>query len=161
MEALLDKFDLTNANPACNPFPANFRPIPATNAEHALAPTNHIRKWPVQNCMLPQSQDLISHTMLVYWQDISTNGTEHYRAAKHLLRYIWGTSNLCLTSDADAGKWIVLGYADADWGGDLDTRRSTTGYVFVTILSSAIQPIGPITQATILALTWVGGIRYC
>jgi hypothetical protein len=37
MEALLDKFDLTNANPARNPFPANFRPIPATDAEHTLA----------------------------------------------------------------------------------------------------------------------------
>ncbi len=24
----------------------------------------------------------------------------------------------------------MLGYADADWGGCLDTRRSTTGYVF-------------------------------
>jgi hypothetical protein len=35
-----------------------------------------------------------------------------------------------LTFDADAGKRIVLGYADADWGGDLDTRRSITGYVF-------------------------------
>ena len=24
-----------------------------------------------------------------------------------------------------------MGYADADWGGDLSTRRSTTGYIFL------------------------------
>jgi hypothetical protein len=24
----------------------------------------------------------------------------------------------------------LIGYSDADWGGDLDTRRSTTGYLF-------------------------------
>jgi hypothetical protein len=32
--------------------------------------------------------------------------------------------------DGDCGKRILLGYADANWGGDMDTRRSTTGYVF-------------------------------
>jgi hypothetical protein len=39
---------------------------------------------------------------------------------------------LCLTFNGDSGERILLGYADADWGGDLDTRRSTTGYVFKT-----------------------------
>jgi hypothetical protein len=55
---------------------------------------------------------------------------EHYKAAKHLLRYIRGTTDLCLTFDGTGGERLVLGYADADWGGDLDTRHSTTGYVF-------------------------------
>ena len=26
--------------------------------------------------------------------------------------------------------FILSGYSDADWGGDLESRRSTTGYVF-------------------------------
>jgi hypothetical protein len=26
----------------------------------------------------------------------------------------------------------VLGYCDADWGGDLEDRRSTTWFVFIT-----------------------------
>jgi hypothetical protein len=43
-----------------------------------------------------------------------------------------GTSELCLTFDATSGKRLILGYADADWGGCLDTRRSTTGYLFRT-----------------------------
>ena len=29
--------------------------------------------------------------------------------------------------DGQAGSRILQGYADADWGGDLDARRSTTG----------------------------------
>ncbi len=54
----------------------------------------------------------------------------NWKAAKHLLRYIRGTSDLCLTFTAKSGDRIALGHADADWGGDLDTQRSTTGYVF-------------------------------
>src|SRR4051812_870177 len=56
----------------------------------------------------------------------------HWLAAKHLLRYLRGTTDLALTYDAKASQRVVLGYADADWGGCLDTRRSTTGYVFRT-----------------------------
>jgi hypothetical protein len=31
-----------------------------------------------------------------------------------------------------AGKRTALGYADDNWGGCLDTRRPTTGYLFKT-----------------------------
>jgi hypothetical protein len=37
---------------------------------------------------------------------------------------------LCLTFDGTGEERLALGYADAGLGGDLDTRRSTTGYVF-------------------------------
>jgi hypothetical protein len=131
MEALLDKFDLTNANPARNPFPANFILIPATDADHALAAHE---PYPQMAGAILYAATItrpnLSYFAGVLARYISKWNFEHYKAAKHLLRYIRGTSDLCLTFDANAGKQIVLGYADADWGGDLDTRRSTTGYVF-------------------------------
>jgi len=43
MEALLDKYKLVDCNPTRNPLPSGFRPIPATDKEHALA--NH-RPYP-------------------------------------------------------------------------------------------------------------------
>jgi hypothetical protein len=59
---------------------------------------------------------------------MSKPGPLHWAAVKRILRYLKGTLDmkLCL-----GGNDINMrGYCDADWGGDLDTRRSTTGYVF-------------------------------
>ena len=66
-----------------------------------------------------------------------TSPTLFHRAAKHLLRYVRGTSDLCLVMDGQAGSRILQGYEDADWGDDLDTRRSTTGYIFQVYGSTA------------------------
>jgi hypothetical protein len=49
-----------------------------------------------------------------------------------LLPYIRGANDPDLTVDGECGKLVILGYPDGDWGPDLDTRRSTTGYVFET-----------------------------
>jgi hypothetical protein len=44
------------------------------------------------------------------------------------MRYLKGTLDLKLCL---GGKDVCLrGYCDADWGGDANERRSTTGYVF-------------------------------
>ena len=52
----------------------------------------------------------------------------HWKAVKRIFRYIKGTLDLRLTFSGALSP--LSGYIDADWGGDPDIRRSTSGYVF-------------------------------
>jgi hypothetical protein len=75
---------------------------------------------------------------------------QHWDAAKALLRYVKGTS--CFGIRFGSGAQGLLGYCDADYAGDLDTRRSTTGYVFVlnggaVSWSSRLQPTVAVSTA--------------
>ena len=45
------------------------------------------------------------------------------------MRYLAGTTDYSLTFTG--GNLNLTGYCDADYAGDTDTRRSTTGYVFM------------------------------
>ena len=58
-------------------------------------------------------------------------GKEHWQAVKWILRYILNTVDVGLVFERDekVGNYIV-GYCDSDYAGDMDKRRSTTGYVF-------------------------------
>ena len=52
---------------------------------------------------------------------------------KQVFRYLRGTSDYGLCYQGRLGLDRVLdihGFIDADWAGDLDQRRSTSGYVF-------------------------------
>ena len=59
-------------------------------------------------------------------------GKRHWKAAKWVLRYIKGTEYVGLKFERnhrDINKFLV-GCVDLDYAGDLDKRRSTTGYLF-------------------------------
>jgi len=56
----------------------------------------------------------------------------HWSAAKHLLRYVKKTAHLGLTLGPFTTTDLhPILYSDADWAGDLDTHKSTGGYVCV------------------------------
>ncbi|KAE8723957.1 Detected protein of unknown function [Hibiscus syriacus] len=58
-------------------------------------------------------------------------GEEHWQAVKWILRYLQQTVDVGLVFEQDeALGQCVVGYADFDYAGDLDKRRSTTGYLF-------------------------------
>jgi hypothetical protein len=55
-------------------------------------------------------------------------GRQHWAAVKRILRYLRGTIEMSLLVKPESSE--VIGYCDADWAGDIDSRRSTTGYIF-------------------------------
>jgi len=60
-------------------------------------------------------------------QFLNNPSTTHMHPAKGILRYLQGTSTLGITYRPPPLR--LQGYSDANWGGDMDTRRSTTGYI--------------------------------
>jgi hypothetical protein len=57
-------------------------------------------------------------------------GLKHWQAVKHVLRYLRGTSNYKLEFNKNEKAEIIC-YTDADWAGEADDRKSTSGFVFV------------------------------
>jgi hypothetical protein len=57
---------------------------------------------------------------------------EHWKTAKHVLRYLKATRNhgLCFGGN-DSDNHVLVSYSDADYAADPDTRRLTSSYVFI------------------------------
>ena len=67
----------------------------------------------------------------------SNPGMDHWKAAKKALRYLQGTKGLMLTYKR-SDNLEVVGYSDADFAGCVDTKKSTSGYIF-TLAEGAIS----------------------
>jgi Reverse transcriptase (RNA-dependent DNA polymerase) len=60
---------------------------------------------------------------------MATPTEHHWNTAKGVLRYLKGTHTWGITFARGGGEFV--GYCDASFADDVDTRRSTTGYVFL------------------------------
>lgn len=72
----------------------------------------------------------ISYAVGVVSRYMHNPGKEHWQAVKWILRYILNTVDVGLVYQQERGGQYVVGYCDSNYAGDLDKRRSTTGYVF-------------------------------
>ncbi len=78
----------------------------------------------------------IAHAVGFVSRFLSNAGREHLNAVKWVMRYLCGTSSLSLCFCI--GKPILCGYTDSDMAGDVDTRKSTSGYL-VTFVGGAVS----------------------
>ena len=60
----------------------------------------------------------------------SNPSLEHWKAAKKVMRYLKGTKDYKLTCRR-SNHLDVVGYSDSDFAGFIDSRKSTSGYVFL------------------------------
>jgi hypothetical protein len=88
----------------------------------------------------------IAFTVGVLARFNSNPGMAHWKAVKHLLRYLKGTMDLKLAYGPDVtSNEPFTTYSDADYGGNRDNGRSTTGYMVklgtgAVCWSSKLQP---------------------
>ena len=69
----------------------------------------------------------IAHAVGVVSRFLLDPGKEHWTAVKWILRYLKGTATFCLCFGIN--EPMLIGYTDADMTGDVDSRKSTTGYL--------------------------------
>ena len=70
----------------------------------------------------------IAYAVGVVSRFMSRPGKQHWETVKWILRYLKGSSNTCLCFTGASLK--LQGYVDADFTDDIDSRKSTTGFVF-------------------------------
>ena len=60
----------------------------------------------------------------------SNPGIDHWKAAKKVMRYLQGTKDYMLKYRR-TNNLEVIGYSDSDYAGCVDSRKSTSGYIFM------------------------------
>lgn len=70
----------------------------------------------------------ISFIVNVLSRYVNSPKQQHVNAAKRILRYLIDTKDLCIVYSESSS---LVGYSDSDFASDIDTRRSTTGYIFL------------------------------
>ncbi len=68
----------------------------------------------------------IAFAVGVLSRNLNNYNVAHWNAAKRVLKYLSGTKNLGIKYEPSDTK--LCAYSDADFGGDIETRKSTTGY---------------------------------
>ncbi|KAG8475264.1 hypothetical protein CXB51_032125 [Gossypium anomalum] len=141
IEKLLCRFNMRSAKPVSTPLAAHFR-LSSTlspQSDDEIEYMSHVPYFSAVGSLIYAmvcSRPDLSYAVSAVSRYMANPGKEHWKAVQWILRYLRGTTDVCLqfgrTEDG------VIGYVDADFAGDLDRRRSLTGYVF-TIGGCAIS----------------------
>lgn len=127
---ILLRFGMSECNPVSTPLEAGTKMTKGTPWSDADGKKPPYRE--LVGCLLYLSlatRPDIAHAASVLSQFNDCFNGNHWGAAKRVLRYLKGTSELgiCYRSKDES----LAGYVDADWGGSTDDRRSFTGYTFI------------------------------
>ncbi|XP_062103210.1 secreted RxLR effector protein 161-like [Humulus lupulus] len=71
----------------------------------------------------------ILNTVSIFSRFIHCASEWHLKAAKRVLRYEKGTSDIGIKFTRSK-EFKLLGFSDSDWGGSIDDMKSTSGYCF-------------------------------
>ncbi|KAG8474963.1 hypothetical protein CXB51_031688 [Gossypium anomalum] len=153
IEKVLCRFNMQSAKPVSTPLAAHFRLSSALSpqSDDKIKYMSHVPYFSVVGSLMyamVYSLPDLSYAVSAVSRYMANPGKEHWKAIQWILRYLRGTTDVYIqfarTKDG------VIGYVDADFVGDLDRRRSLTGYVF-TIRGCAIS--WKATLQTIVALS--------
>lgn len=162
IEKILEKYNLSNCKSVATPFASHFKlssrqcPVTEDEKEYMSHITYSNAVGNLMYAMICTRPDL-AHAISVVSRFMHNPSKEHWNAVKWILRYLKGTSHFGLLFDKNSVKEIdvmgfVEGFVDSDFAGDLDKRRSISGYVF-SLCGSAVSWRASLQSVTALSTT--------
>ena len=130
IEKIIERFDLENAHPKRTPMTLSMKLTASarTAADPTIQKQYQSMVGSLMYAMLGSRPD-ICFAVNKLAQYGSNPDEEHLAAAQRIFQYLKATRDYRLTYNGNTGSELI-GWCDADWASDPDTRRSTTGYVF-------------------------------
>jgi hypothetical protein len=135
IENVLKRFRMEDCKPIGTPLDTNSK-LTKAMAPKSDAEIEEMQSIPYQSAvgslmyaMLGTRPD-IAYVVGALSQYCSNPGPAHWNAIKRVFRYLKGTINYTLRYEGN-NKDRLVGFCDADWAGNVDDRRSTTGCAFI------------------------------
>ena len=167
VQEILQRFNMVECKPASTPHQ------PGYYLSVSMSPTSDEKKNDMKtvpyselvgslNWLATNTRPNIANAVGTLCRFISNPGRQHWKAAQMVLRYLSGSADHGIKfSKSDQGlTHSLIGYSDADWAGNPDTRRSTTGFVF-TLGGNPISWKSKLQQSTALSSVEAEYIALC
>jgi hypothetical protein len=155
IEKVLERFRMHNEKPVSTPLAINFKltkemcPKTQEEIEYMSRVPYSLVVGTLMYAMVCTRPD-IAHAVGVVSRYMNNPGKEHWEVVKWNLRYLRGTSTHALCFGGS--DTVLQGYVDSDMAGDKDSRRSTTGYVFI-VGGTTISWISKLQKVVALSTT--------
>lgn len=136
--SILERFGMNDSRGITTPMEVGFRPQKAQRPNHnpELRAQYQEALGSLMYLMTGTRPDL-AYSVGVLSKHMSNPTEQHWTAIKRVFRYVQHTTDFGLTFDGKT-ELRLEGYSDADYGGCIDTSKSTSGYAF-TLGSACIS----------------------
>ncbi|KAJ4715159.1 Retrovirus-related Pol polyprotein from transposon TNT 1-94 [Melia azedarach] len=164
IQKILSRFGMSTAKPIDTPSAANAH-LSVAFAPKSVEEKEYMSRVPYASAVgslmyaMVCSRPDLAQSVSVVSRFMGEPGKEHWQAVKRIFRYLKGTFDVGLIYEGDT-QCLVTRFSDSDYAGDVDSRRSMTGYVFtlgssVVSWKATLQPTVTLstTEAEYMALT--------
>ncbi|XP_051133281.1 secreted RxLR effector protein 161-like [Andrographis paniculata] len=135
IKKVLERFNMKDCSPSVAPIVKGDR-LDLSQCSKNNFEKEHMRDIPyasavgslmyAQVCTRPD----IAYVVGILGRYQSNPGVDHWKVAKKVMRYVQGMKDFMLMY-RQTDVLEVLGYSDSDYAGCIDTRESTSGYLFM------------------------------
>ena len=132
IENIAEKFNLSDTKGSAIPMHPGLDFLPISEREY-----KENRNYPYReligclNYISVTTRPDIAFSVSKMSRYLTNYGKEHWMAAKQILKYLMKTKSKFVTYNGKLNLDVV-GYSDADWAGEKATRKSTSGYTFLS-----------------------------
>ena len=132
IEKVLDKFNMGKAKPVSSPLGSHLK-LGSKQSPSSEKEKKEMQKVPYASIMgslmyaMVCTRPDIAHVVGVVSRFLSNPSKEHWAVVKRILRCLRGTSKACLCFGTN--KLVLIGCTNVDMARDVDSRKSTSGYL--------------------------------